>query len=136
MARNKSSQFGAADGLFSVDSINNPESSLNVQDVHDTHKEPETHEEQEIHDVQEVQAVQEVPRVLGAGIEKKKTLGSTQGRKGERLKRINLAFDDENHEYVRLESRRRGISITEFVNLIIEEYRMSDKGRISDDEIR
>lgn len=137
MARNKSSRdFGAADGLFSVGSINNSDSSNATQDVLEAHVEPETHEEQGTHDAQEVQAAQEVQHVLDSGIETKKTLGSTQGKKGEKLKRINLAFDDENYEYIRLESRRRGRSITAFVNAIIEEYRLSDKGRIRDSEIR
>ena len=142
MARNKTSQFGAADGLFSVSSINNSDFSYDTQDVyatHDTyevHEEPGMQEEQEVHEVHEVEKAQETPVVHDARIDTKKTLGSTQGRKGEKLKRINLAFDDENYEYVRLESRRRGKSITQFVNEIIEEYRQSAKGRICDAEIR
>lgn len=139
MARNKTSQFGAADGLFSVDSINNSDSSRDTQEVHAAHDAYEVHEESKIQEEQETQnthEVQMVQEVHGTGINTKKTIGSTQGRNGEKLKRINLAFSDENHDYVRLESRRRGKSITQFVNAIIEEYRMSDKGRIRDDEIR
>ena len=133
MARNKSSLFGAADGLFSGDNVLQQESSGHAHEAHGTHdaqteqeaqKVNATHEEQDVHEVQ----------VGNVGI--KRALGSTQGRKGEKLKRINLAFDDVNYEYVRIESRRRGKNITEFVNAIIEDYRTSEKGRISDSEIR
>lgn len=55
--------------------------------------------------------------------EEKKDIGSTQGRKGQKLKRINMAFSDVNHEYITIESRRRGISATAFVNQIINDYR-------------
>ena len=133
MARNKSSLFGAADGLFSGDNVlqqESPEHAHEAHGAHDVQTEQEaqkvnaTHEEQDVHEVQ----------VGNVGI--KRALGSTQGRKGEKLKRINLAFDDVNYEYVRIESRRRGKNITEFVNAIIEDYRTSEKGRISDSEIR
>lgn len=66
--------------------------------------------------VQEVQKEQEVHEVL-------KEIGTTQGKKGYKLKRINMAFSDVNHEYITKESRRRGISSTAFVNQIIDEYR-------------
>lgn len=62
------------------------------------------------HQVQEVQEVQ-------------KEIGTTQGKKGQKLRRINMAFSDVNHEYITKESRRRGISATAFVNSIIDEYR-------------
>lgn len=49
--------------------------------------------------------------------------GSTQGKKGQKLPRINLGFSTENHNYLKFESRRRGLTITAFINLIIEEHR-------------
>ena len=49
--------------------------------------------------------------------------GTTQGKKGQKLPRINLGFSTENHDFLRRESRRRGLSITAFVNQIIDEYR-------------
>lgn len=48
--------------------------------------------------------------------------GATRGRKGAQLKRINLAFLDQNYEYAEIMSRVQGKSITEFVNAIIEEH--------------
>lgn len=68
---------------------------------------------QDVQQVHEVQEVQEMP----------KEIGTTQGKKGQKLKRINMAFSDVNHEYITKESRRRGISSTAFVNQIIDEYR-------------
>jgi len=67
-------------------------------------------------DVQEVQQVSIVQTV-------QKNIGTTQGKKGQKLKRINMAFSDVNHEYITKESRRQGISSTAFVNLIIDEYK-------------
>ncbi len=91
MALNRTSKFGADEGLF----------KKSTQDAH------EVQETQYVHKVQEV----------------KKEIGTTQGKKGQKLKRINMAFSDVNHEYITTESRRRGISATAFVNQIIDEYR-------------
>ena len=66
---------------------------------------------------QQVQVVQEVHE------EQQREYGTTQGRKGQHAKRINMAFSDANHEYITKESRRRGISATAFVNQIIDEYK-------------
>lgn len=68
---------------------------------------------------QEKKQEQEVHQVQEAG----KEIGTTQGKKGQKLKRINMAFSDLNYEYITRESRRRGMSATAFVNQIIAEYR-------------
>ena len=47
----------------------------------------------------------------------------TQGRKGCKAPRINMAFTPENHEYVKIMARATGKSMTEFTNLVIERYR-------------
>lgn len=159
MARNRSSKFGADDELVFVenpnkdDDFDNTRENHEAQEMHVVHEVSFEHDEQEIH---EVQKEQELHEVLNVQKEQEKQeaqdahevqaaqepheagrkLGSTQGRKGEKLKRINIAFDDENYEYVRLESRRRGHSITKFINDILEQYRLSDEGRISDAEIQ
>lgn len=96
MARKKSSRFGADDNLFE-------RKGNDTQQV----------QEDAFDYTQEVQEVQEV----------KKEIGTTQGKKGQKLKRINMAFSDENHEYIIHESRKRGISATAFVNQIIEGYK-------------
>ena len=44
----------------------------------------------------------------------------TQGRKGVKMPRINLAFTPENHAYIETMSRIRGESLTTFVNRIID----------------
>lgn len=48
------------------------------------------------------------------------TLESTQGRKGQKLPRINMAFTPENHEYIKRVSRQEGKSITQYINGLIE----------------
>ncbi|MFA9423388.1 MAG: hypothetical protein ACERLG_07405 [Sedimentibacter sp.] len=103
MALKKPSSFGAAADLFT-----------STQQVHEVQEE-ETLKSQNrsnvAHDVQQVHEVQKV-------------LGTTQGKKGQKLKRINMAFSDINHDYITKESRRQGMSGTAFVNMIIDQYRI------------
>lgn len=47
----------------------------------------------------------------------------TQGRKGCKLARINLAFSPDNHEFIKVMARATGRSMTEFTNLVIDAYR-------------
>lgn len=47
----------------------------------------------------------------------------TQGVKGLKLPRINTAYTPENHEFLTTVSRLKGVTITNFINQIIEEYR-------------
>ena len=62
--------------------------------------------------------------------ESHRPLGVTQGRKGQKAKRITMAFSDDNHAYIVTESRKRGLSATQFVNMILERYRLSPEGHI------
>lgn len=105
MALKESSKLGVASGLNFV----GDEEEVQV---------PNTINNNNTHQVQDVQQVHEVQEI-------KKEIGTTQGKKGQKLKRINMAFSDVNHEYVTKESRRRGISATAFVNLIIDDYRQA-----------
>lgn len=47
----------------------------------------------------------------------------TQGRKGCKAIRINMAFTPENHEFIKIMARISGKTMTEFANLAIERYR-------------
>lgn len=49
----------------------------------------------------------------------------TQGRKGKKKPRINMAFEPHLYEFIRVEAERQDISLTQFVNEIIEFYRKS-----------
>lgn len=75
------------------------------------------------------EATQEAPKkksrkeYSGAEAEALKSKMQTQGRKGARMKRINMAFTPENHEYLAAMSRVQGESITVFLNGIIEDHR-------------
>lgn len=57
-----------------------------------------------------------------------KEIGSTQGKKGQKLKRINMAFSDLNYEFIKRESIRKGYTMTEFINHIIDSYKSSHNG--------
>lgn len=47
----------------------------------------------------------------------------TQGRKGCKMQRINMAFTDSNYEFIHVMSRLKGITYTDFVNELLTEYR-------------
>ena len=47
----------------------------------------------------------------------------TQGRKGCKAIRINMAFTPDNHEFIKVMSRITGKTMTEFTNFVIERYR-------------
>ena len=102
MAKGRTSDFtSAGDGLLTK------ETTQQVQDA----------QEDMAHEVQQAQVVQQV---------KDREYGTTQGRKGQKAKRINMAFSDKNHEFITKESRKQGMSATAFVNMILDQYR--DKG--------
>ena len=70
---------------------------------------------QEVHDTQEVQEVRR-----------------TQGKKGQKLPRINMAFQTANLEYLQLISRIDGKSITEYVNNLVEQDRQRNAARLEE----
>ena len=47
----------------------------------------------------------------------------TQGRKGCKAIRINMAFTPENHEFIKVMATISGKTMTEFANFIVERYR-------------
>ena len=53
----------------------------------------------------------------------KRDLGTTKGKKGQKLSRINMAFSDQNYNFIREESERLNMTMTEFVNELIKIYR-------------
>ena len=55
--------------------------------------------------------------------EERKAGRKTQGRKGVKLPRINLAVSSLNYDYIKVCSRQAGITQIEFVNRIIDQYR-------------
>ena len=46
----------------------------------------------------------------------------TQGRKGCRAIRINMAFTPSNHEFIKVMAKASGRTMTEFTNLVIAAY--------------
>lgn len=49
--------------------------------------------------------------------------GMTQGRKGVKALRINFALDPENYDYIVTCSQACGMSMTKFINVIVEKSR-------------
>lgn len=47
----------------------------------------------------------------------------TQGRKGCKATRINMAFTPGNHEFIKIMAKASGKTMTEFTNLVIAAYR-------------
>ena len=79
---------------------------------------PEAHEDHEEHDTQEASVVLDAQEVH----DERRTPVSqtTQGKKGMKLPRINMAFATTNLEYLQIMSRIEGVSITEYVNRLIQ----------------
>ena len=55
-------------------------------------------------------------------VEERKESLKTQGRKGAKAIRINMAFTPSNHEFIRVMSKASGKTMTEFTNLVIAAY--------------
>lgn len=47
----------------------------------------------------------------------------TQGRKGAKAIRINMAFSPSNHAFIKIMAKATGHTMTEFTNIVIEAYR-------------
>lgn len=47
----------------------------------------------------------------------------TQGRKGCKAVRINMAFTGSNHQYIKVMAKVTGKTMTEFTNYVVEQYR-------------
>lgn len=95
MALKKTSKFGVAEGLIFEN---------NAVDVHDAHQ------------VQEVNTTS----TTNTKVEPEIVFGSTQGKKGHKAPRINMAFSPDVHAWIKTTSRQQGISATEFVNKILK----------------
>ena len=60
--------------------------------------------------------------------------GQTQGRKGCKAVRINMAFTPDNYEYIQRMAKLFGKTMTAFANQIIETYR-EEHGEMFDESI-
>ena len=88
--------------------------------------EPATQDTLEVSQVQEEQQERPArkPRKTYTEQEKAEFLRTlnTAGKKGVKLPRINLAFSPEVYEFIKTMSRVRGENLTEFVNMVLQEY--------------
>ena len=51
----------------------------------------------------------------------------TQGRKGHKMPRINLAFYPDNHAWLKTRSRQLGLTMTDYVNALVTKSRLDDR---------
>ncbi len=143
MARNMSSKFGAADGFSFEDNYESAESvpELNKEQVKKMIDEMDKEKEAEIRQKKletdnKVSSILADPALLkqvqeaASRSQKPLEIGDTRGRKGLKLPHAHLRFSEMNYDYLKYESRRRGLTMTEFINKIIEEYRNSPEGNI------
>lgn len=75
--------------------------------------------EQEEHQAQEVKQTRKVYNA--EQVQEMRQAGTTQGRKGCKAIRINMAFTPEIHEYIKVMARVRGETITDFTNYVFKQ---------------
>lgn len=56
----------------------------------------------------------------------------TQGKKGCKAVRINMAFTPDNHDFIKTMARVTGKNMTEFTNIVIERYRTEHPEKYED----
>lgn len=91
--------------------------SLNPDSFKEQATDAQVVQEVQVHPAQQVQDAQENNTTSTI------SFGATQGRKGHKAPRINMAFSPENHAWIKTRSRQLGISATEFVNTILDNER-------------
>lgn len=104
----KKSYKGAAsasiDKFFSANDVSNTDKVQEVQKVY------ETQQEQIVQDVLKAQEVQQ-----------------TQGKKGCKMQRINMAFTPNNIDFIRVIAKLKGQTMTQYVNDILDKEREENK---------
>ena len=83
----------------------------------------EVKEVSEVQEVQKVQEVQEVLNVQQVDLAKRQESLNTQGKKGAKAQRFNMAFTPSNLKFIRIMSKLKGQTMTQFVNEVIDKER-------------
>jgi len=101
-------------------------SQVNTNSVYDTIAEATARPEEEtkgynMFNTQETQEQQvlQVAQIVNAVLDRQEE----KGRDKKKLKRINMAFTDENYDYINVMSRVKGLSLTDFVNELLAKSR-------------
>lgn len=105
-------------------------SKINTSSVYSTIAEATARPEETATEETKVQNVLNVPKaqeeqilhineVVNAVLDRQEE----KGREKKKLKRINMAFSDDNYSYITIMARIKGLSITDFVNEILTESR-------------
>ena len=56
-------------------------------------------------------------------VHERKSQMRTQGRKGVKADRINMAFSEENYQFIRVMAKATGHTMTQFTNMVVTAYR-------------
>ena len=82
-----------------------------VEDAQETQEKPKTHKAHKTRKTYTEQEAQEIMQSM-----------KTNGRKGLKLPRINLAFAPDVYEYCRTMARAAGMNYTEFINTVLRQH--------------
>lgn len=85
--------------------------------ANDTQEAPKTRKAQEVPQEQLASMVQEMQEHIEA-----QEAQRTQGRKGYKMPRFNMSFTPSNMDYLKTMAGIQGMTITRFMNLIIEQH--------------
>lgn len=118
MARNKTSRFAIMDDISFMEKVEEQENAKMTEPA----------------EKKEAPAAAQLPKKKKNQKNVKKPLeyGESQGKKGLKLSRLNVGLSDLNYEYATKEARRRGMKISEFLNVMIEDYRKGPNGKLED----
>lgn len=88
-----------------------------------TQGEQETQDTQEPRDGQQGRRTQKPRReYYGQEAQELQQAGKTQGRKGCKMVRINMAFEPDLHDFIRTMARVRGETVTDLTNHVFRQY--------------
>ena len=90
----------------------------NTQDIQDTKN---IRDIQDTNDTQDIKDAQNTQNIYSTPLENKEPNGKK--KRAQKLPRMNIAFSEENYEYLHLASRIYGKSATAYINYLIEEDR-------------
>lgn len=71
-------------------------------------------------------------QLIGNPVEEVEASMKTQGKKGEKLPRINLALSEDNYDFVVKMARMHGMTITKYVNIVVAEERARNAGYLAE----
>ena len=66
--------------------------------------------------------VKQIEATEAEKLERARTM-KTQGKKGCKAQRVNMAFSADNYDFIQVVSKLKGFNLTQFVNFVMDKYR-------------